>query len=195
LPLSAVCQSAHEAIVSQEELVMAKMIMRNPLSEQRKRRLTRGLRRDRNIAIDPKENVLVKRKVYSLPNIDDKRYDKSMAHLMQEEDKNDKDFKPEKQKESTSEDSTRRRSDNVLPGPGFVRLRDRKNRVDEDDLQNTITRLFVVAEAMNVAEMAASRATAGSTFTEEAYQYFALPVHAEFSEAILTSFESNHSSI
>jgi hypothetical protein len=43
--------------------------------------------------------------------------------------------------------------------------------------------------------MAASQATAGGTFTEEADQYFALLVHAEFSETILTSFESNHSSI
>jgi hypothetical protein len=61
--------------------------------------------------------------------------------------------------------------------------------------KDAITRLSVVAEAMNVAEMAASQATAGGTFTEEADQYFALPVHAEFSEAIPTSFKSNHSSI
>jgi hypothetical protein len=114
---------------------------------------------------------------------------------MQEEDENDNDFKSEKQKESASEDSTRREYDDVLSGPGFVRLRDRKNRVDEDDLRNAITWLFVVVEEMNVAEMAAPQATAGGTFTEEADQYFALLVHAEFSEAIFTSFESNHSSI
>jgi hypothetical protein len=52
-----------------------------------------------------------------------------------------------------------------------------------------ITRLSVVAEAMDVAEMTASPATAGGAFAKEIYQYFALPVHAEFAEVDLTSFE------
>jgi hypothetical protein len=42
---------------------------------------------------------------------------------------------------------------------------------------------------MDVAEMAPSQATAGGTFTEEADEYFALAVPAEFAEADLTSFE------
>jgi hypothetical protein len=47
---------------------------------------------------------------------------------MQEESENSNDFKPEKQAESTSGDSTSRESDDSLPGPGFVPLRERKNR-------------------------------------------------------------------
>jgi hypothetical protein len=42
---------------------------------------------------------------------------------------------------------------------------------------------------MNAAEMAASQATAGGTFTKKADQHFAIPVHAKLAEAGLTSFE------
>jgi hypothetical protein len=94
-----------------------------------------------------------------------------------------------KEEESTREDSTSGESDKARPGPGFVRLKDRKSQVDEDNLRNAITRLSIVVEVMNLTEMTAPQATAGGAFTKEADQYFSLPVHAEFAEADLTSFE------
>jgi hypothetical protein len=156
------------------------MTKRNTPSEQRKRRLACGRRRNHTTAIeaiDPKYKGLVKQKMYNPPSIDHEQYDKLGALLMQEE------------------ESTCRESDDVLPGTGFVRRMDKKSRVDENNLRNAITRLSVVAEATDVAETAPSQATTGGAFTEEADQYFALHAYSEFAEANLTSFGQNRSSI
>jgi hypothetical protein len=74
--------------------------------------------------------------VHNPPNIDHEQYDKLVALLVEEEDnENDNDFEPE-----IKEDSTSGESDNALLGLGFVRRRDRKSLIDEDDLRNAITR-------------------------------------------------------
>jgi hypothetical protein len=52
LPLSALCQRAHEAIISHEEATTVKAAERNTLSEQRKRRLARGLKRNHTTTIE-----------------------------------------------------------------------------------------------------------------------------------------------
>jgi hypothetical protein len=88
LPLPVLCRSVHEAIVSHDEVVMAKATKRNIPSEQRKSRLARGLRGNHTIAIediDPKHKGLVKQKVHNLSNTDHEQYDKLVAQLMQEE--------------------------------------------------------------------------------------------------------------
>jgi hypothetical protein len=163
---------------------------RKALLEQRKCPLVRELRRNHTRVIEaiyPKYKGLVKRNVHNPSSIDHEQYDKLVAQLMQEDkDENDNDFEPEKEEESTSGES-----DDALPGPGFVRLRGRKSRVDENDFRNLVARLSVIAEAMDTTEMATSQAMSGGAFTEEADQYFAFPVHAEFAEADLTSFEEN----
>jgi hypothetical protein len=123
LSLPALCRSAHESIMSQGKIVMAKAAKRNTLSEQRKPRLSRALKRDQL---------------------------KAIHWLMEEDGKNDNDFEPEKEADSTIGES-----DHVLPGPAFVRPRDGKSRIDEDDLQNVAIRLSMGVKAMNMGEMAA----------------------------------------
>jgi hypothetical protein len=86
LPLPALCRSAHEVTVSHEEVVMAKAAKRNAPSEQRKRRLARGLRRNHTTAIevvDPKDKGLMKRKVHNPSSIDHTQCGKLVTELMQ----------------------------------------------------------------------------------------------------------------
>jgi hypothetical protein len=79
---------------------MTKATKQNTPSEQRKRRLARGLRRNHATTIetvDLKTKSLVKQTVQKPSSIDHKQYDKLVGRLMKEEDdENDDNFEPEK---------------------------------------------------------------------------------------------------
>jgi hypothetical protein len=110
LPLPALCSRAYEALVSHEEVAMAKATKRNTPSGQLKCRLARGLKGNHPAAIeaiDPKYQGSVKRTVNNPSSIDHEQYDKLVDQLMQEEDdKNNTDFESKNEEESTGNNST-----------------------------------------------------------------------------------------
>jgi hypothetical protein len=149
---------------------MAKANKQNTPSEQRKRRLAQGLRRNHTIVIeviDPRFKSLVKRTVKKSSSIEYKQYDKFMGRLMKGE--ND-DFEPEKEEEPTSEES-----DDTFPGLSFVPPTDKQSQALKCDHRNAAIWQCRAAKAMEAAEMAVLQATTGSASTEEADEYFSIP--------------------